>query len=81
MNFRTKTPNTDPNYWLMCVELNNKSERDEFIIETNKNGVSTRPIWKRNCSLPMYKNCFRDDQKNSKYLEKRIVNIPSSNLK
>jgi aminotransferase in exopolysaccharide biosynthesis len=78
INFRTETPDTKANYWLMCVELENKKERDLFLNETNKNNVMTRPIWQLMFRLPMYENCQRDEQKNALYLEERIVNIPSS---
>jgi aminotransferase in exopolysaccharide biosynthesis len=78
IKFRKELPDTKANYWLMCVELENKAERDLFIKETNKNEVMTRPIWKLMFRLPMYKNCFRDEQKNAVFLEERIVNIPSS---
>ena len=70
--------NTDWNYWLMSVLLENKRDRDIFLKKTNKNGVMTRPIWQLMFRLPMYKECQKDHQKNSKYLEERIVNIPSS---
>ncbi|OXA71454.1 aminotransferase DegT [Flavobacterium aquidurense] len=78
INFRTETPDTKANYWLMCVELENKSERDLFLKSTNKNGVMTRPIWQLMYRLPMYANCQRDKQVNAEFLEERIVNIPSS---
>jgi len=69
---------TDWNYWLMSVALADKQERDEFLRETNENGVMTRPIWKLMYRLPMYKDCQRDAQTNAEYLEERIINIPSS---
>jgi aminotransferase in exopolysaccharide biosynthesis len=75
--FRKELPDTKANYWLMCVELENKQIRDEFLDKTNKNGVMTRPIWQLMHRLPMYQHCFRDAQKNAEYLEERIVNIPS----
>ena len=78
IKFRTENPDTKANYWLMCVELNDRKERDLFLNETNEKGVLTRPIWKLMYKLPMYKDCFRDEQLNAKYLEDRIVNIPSS---
>ena len=43
--FRKELPNTKANYWLMCIELENKKERDAFLKETNENKVMTRPIW------------------------------------
>jgi perosamine synthetase len=78
INFRTESPNTKANYWLMCVELENKKERDKFLEYTNSQSVMTRPIWKLMFRLPMYKNFQKDKQKNSIFLEERIVNIPSS---
>jgi len=38
----------------------------------------TRPAWRLMHNLKMYKDMARDDMKNSKILEKRVVNIPSS---
>ena len=78
IKFRTENPNTQANYWLMAIEFNNKKERDSFLNFTNKNGVMTRPIWTLIYKLGMYKDCFKDSQRNSKFLEERIVNIPSS---
>ena len=78
VKFRTEPKNTKANYWLMCVELENKRERDVFLQYTNESGVMTRPIWNLMHRLPMYRDCYRDKQENAKYLEERIVNIPSS---
>lgn len=78
IDFRTENPGTNANYWLMCVELKDKSERDRFLTETNENGIMTRPIWTLTYRLPMYQHCYRDAQVNAEFLEQRIVNIPSS---
>jgi perosamine synthetase len=78
INFRTELPNTKANYWLMCVELENKKERDAFLEYTNSQSVMTRPIWQLMFRLPMYENFQKDHQKNAMFLEERIVNIPSS---
>jgi perosamine synthetase len=78
INFRTELPQTKANYWLMCVELENKNERDSFLKETNENGVMTRPIWQLIFKSSLYSGFQKDDQINAMYLEDRIVNIPSS---
>lgn len=78
MKFRTEMPDTKANYWLMCVELENRRERDLFLKGTNDAKVMTRPIWQLMYRLPMYKNNVRDKQANAEFLEDRIVNIPSS---
>jgi perosamine synthetase len=78
VKFRTETPNTKANYWLMCVELENLKERDLFLSESNNAKVMTRPIWQLMYRLPMYAICQKDEQLNAQFLEERIVNIPSS---
>jgi len=78
INFVNIPQNTDWNYWLMSIMLENKKERDIFLEETNSKGIMTRPIWTLMYRLPMYKKNQRDSQKNAEYLEKRIVNLPSS---
>ncbi|NRS90177.1 aminotransferase in exopolysaccharide biosynthesis [Flavobacterium sp. 7E] len=78
IKFRTETPETKANYWLMCVELENKEERNLFLETTNANAVMTRPIWQLMYRLPMYAHCQKDNQLNAEFLEERIVNIPSS---
>ena len=78
IHFRTESPETKANYWLMCVELENKKERKTFLKYTNSNNVMTRPIWQLMFRLPMFQNYQKDSQKNAIFLEERIVNIPSS---
>ncbi|WP_433901926.1 LegC family aminotransferase [Sphingobacterium puteale] len=78
LKFREELPESKANYWLMCVELENKAERESFLKHTNEVGIMTRPIWNLMHRLPMYANFQRDDQKNAEFLEERIVNIPSS---
>lgn len=78
IRFREELPETKANYWLMCIELANKNERDAFLSQSNAAGIMTRPIWQLLFKLPMYANCQRDDQSNALFLEDRIVNIPSS---
>jgi len=78
IKFRNENPDTKANYWLMCVELENKKDRELFLKDTNDNKVMTRPIWQLMFRLPMYAHCQKDEQKNALFLEERIVNIPSS---
>ena len=78
INFVEEPKNSKSNYWLQAVLLKDKKQRDEFLELTNKNGVMTRPIWKLMNELEMFKDCQKTDLNNAKYLEQRIVNIPSS---
>lgn len=65
------------NYWLNTILLEDRKKRDEFLNETIKRGIMTRPIWKLMSELPMYKNSLKSSLNNSKWLEDRAVNIPS----
>jgi perosamine synthetase len=78
IRFRTEQPETTANYWLMCIELDHKQDRDAFLKHSNEKGVMTRPIWTLMNHLPMYSQFQHDSLLNSRYLEERIVNIPSS---
>ena len=78
IDFIKEPKDSKSNYWLQAVLLNDLKQRDEFLEFTNKNGVMTRPIWKLMSELEMYKDCQKDELKNAKYLEQRVVNIPSS---
>jgi perosamine synthetase len=75
--FITEIENSIANYWLNCIRVENRVERDKFLKETNTNGIMTRPIWRLMNKLEMFKNCECGDLDNSQYLEDRIINIPS----
>ena len=77
MKFIDEPANSKSNFWLISIILKDKTERDEFLKNTNENGVKTRPIWILMNKLPMYQNCQSDELKNSIYLEERIVSLPS----
>lgn len=70
--------NSESNYWLNAILFNNRRERDEFLTQSNANGVMTRPAWELMHRLPMFKNCVRGDLSNAEDIEARLVNIPSS---
>lgn len=78
VEFLEEPKNSKSNYWLQAVIFENVEQRDEFLEFSNKNGVMTRPIWKLMNELEMYKDCQKDNLTNAKYLEQRVVNIPSS---
>ena len=78
IKFRKELDNTKANYWLMCIEMDDLDQRNDFLKTTNNAKTMTRPIWQLMYRLPMYQHCFHDDQKNAIFLEERIVNIPSS---
>ena len=68
------------NYWLNAIILSDSKTRDEFLKVTNNANVVTRPIWRLLNKLDMYKTCRTDALTNAKWLEERVINIPSSVL-
>lgn len=78
INFIKELDQGRSNYWLNALALNDKPERDEFLKEMNEAGVMSRPIWRLMNELTMFSECQTTDLSNAKWLEERIVNIPSS---
>jgi len=78
IDFIIEPTDADSNYWLQAVIVKDLSKRDEFLEFTNTNGVMSRPIWKLMNELEMFKNAQCTSLINAKYLEERVVNIPSS---
>ena len=66
------------NYWLNAILLPDRKARGEFLKATNEGGTMARPIWRLLNNLDMYKDCQTDALENAKWLEDRVVNIPSS---
>jgi len=76
--FIYEPPNARSNFWLNAIVLESLAQRNEFLEYTNQHGVMTRPIWRMMTQLEMFKGCQHDGLENSRWLEERIVNIPSS---
>jgi degT/dnrJ/eryC1/strS aminotransferase len=78
IKFVEEPKNSKSNYWLQTIIFDDVGQRDEFLEFSNKNGVMTRPIWRLMNELDMYRNCQKANLENAKFLEQRVVNIPSS---
>ena len=78
IQFFIEPEDTFSNYWLQAVILKDKAAQQEFLQQTNDNGVMTRPIWELMNRLPMFENCENDGLKNTIWFADRVVNIPSS---
>lgn len=66
------------NFWLNALILPDKAAREQFLQATNDAGVMTRPIWQLMSNLPMFAHCQHDSLENTRWLEERVVNLPSS---
>lgn len=69
------------NYWLQTLILDDTLDRDVVLEFLNENGVMSRPIWKPMHKLKPYRECPRADLSKVEYLEKKIINIPSTPIK
>ena len=78
VHFVEPLPGTRTNNWLNAIVLDSERERDELLHFTNSHGVMTRPVWRLMSRLPMFQHCQNDGLENSRWLEARVVNLPSS---
>lgn len=78
IEFFNEPENSRSNYWLNSIFLKSKHERDEFLNETNENGIQTRPAWRLLSELPMFNKCICMNIENAQFISDRLVNIPSS---
>ncbi|WP_082829956.1 LegC family aminotransferase [Ectothiorhodospira sp. BSL-9] len=66
------------NFWFNAFVLGSMDERDAFLEYTNAQGVMTRPAWRLMHRLEMFKDCQHDGLEHARWLEERLVNLPSS---
>ena len=78
IDFFTEPADSFSNYWLNAVILKDRDAQQNFLQETNDNGVMTRPIWELMNRLPMFEKCQHDSLANTIWFADRVVNIPSS---
>jgi len=70
--------NCKSNFWLNAIILPDFELRNSFLETSNGARIMTRPVWKLMNELKMYSHCQCGPLENSKWLEKRVVNLPSS---
>ena len=81
VDFFQEPINCNSNYWLNTILLNdsNTSLKDFIINDLNSQGIQVRSSWRLLHKLSMYKQCPKmDNLEGSTFLEKSIINIPSS---
>lgn len=77
-HFFKEPTNCSSNYWLNILLAKNLKERNSLLKFMNDKGIKIRPAWKLINELDMYKHCETSTLQNSKWLENRIINLPSS---
>ena len=76
--FFTEPKYARSNYWLNAIILPTLKARNDFLEASNEAGVMTRPIWRLLNKLKMFQKYQTDNLSNARWLENRVVNIPSS---
>lgn len=78
MRFVEGRAGTTPNHWLNAIVVADQPQRDALLEYCNSREVMVRPVWRLMSRLSMFEGCQRDGLGNSRWLEERIVNLPSS---
>ena len=78
IEFVREPASAQSNYWLNAIVLGSVEERDAFLEYSNGQGIMTRPLWKPMVDLPMFSDCQHDGLAMSRWLEERVVCLPSS---
>ena len=78
VQFVQEPPNTQANYWLNTMMLENANERDGLLQQSNANGIMTRPCWTPMHRLEINQDCQATEMTNTDWLFDRLVNVPSS---
>ncbi|ECP7515390.1 aminotransferase LegC [Campylobacter jejuni] len=76
--FIDEKSNEKSNFWLNTLLFKDENLRNIFLEECLKNNIFVRPIWKSLPSLKAFQNCQSNELINTKKLEKRLINLPSS---
>lgn len=71
-------PKAHANYWLNAIIMENREQRDRFLIKSNEQGVGCRPIWQLLNKSKMFQSMQAGSLLNAEWLEERVVNLPSS---
>ncbi len=74
----TDPPGASSNHWLNGFFTESREERDAFLQFSHDQKIFCRPAWNLLPSLPMYRHCQTDGNENAKWVEDRLVNVPSS---
>ncbi len=76
----SESKNTRSNYWLNAILLKNKNPimRDKYLNDLHNEGIFVRPIWDLMSSLKFLKKYPKMDLTNSRSIQNRIINLPSS---
>jgi len=82
ISFQTIKKEMKSNYWMFSILVNEKSKhnQDEIIKILKEKGIDTRNVFHAASNMPVHKKHFNKKElfKNSDYISKRALSLPSS---
>ena len=80
ISFKLELDGCRSNYWLQTIILDSDhtNTRDSILEKTNQSGFMTRPVWNLLHKFKQFSNSPKMDLSGAIYLEKTLINIPSS---
>ncbi len=76
--FVNESSNVKSNFWLNSIICANRKERDDLLKFLNKKSIFARAPWELMSNLKMFKGHLKDELINSKFIQQRLINLPSS---
>jgi len=76
--FVTEPADSVSNFWLNAIILERTQQRDQFLEQTNKQKIQTRPAWTLMNELNLFEKSMSTELYNAAEISSRLVNIPSS---
>lgn len=77
IEFLAEPENSISNYWLCSVLMPDLKARNAFLEEAQASKIMLRPVWEPMHTLPMFRDCLRDDLFITGKIAARLVNLPS----
>ncbi len=65
------------NYWLNAVAFETNTQRDDFLKQANARGIQARALWQPLHQSTPYQHCRQETLDNTRFIEQRLVNLPS----
>ena len=66
------------NYWLNALLFAHEGQCHDFVQHTNRHQIYTRAAWPLLHRLPMFTSGYHGNLEQAEWIEKRLVNLPSS---
>ncbi|MEO0331803.1 MAG: DegT/DnrJ/EryC1/StrS family aminotransferase [Bacteroidota bacterium] len=66
------------NFWLNALIFPERNSRDQFVLDSTKAGIESRPVWTLLSRYPSFTNSYQMPLPNARWAESCMANIPST---